>query len=73
MVLLGLTAVCFKVAIPLTNVTVEAITPPSLGHSVFLDTSSSLVIYVPAESVEAYKTATNWSDYASKIQAIPSS
>ena len=28
-------------------------------------------IYVPAASVETYKAASDWSGYASKIQAIP--
>jgi len=55
----------------LTSVTVLATTPPTLGAAVF-PSSSDLKIYVPAESVEAYKAATNWSDYASKIYAIPS-
>ena len=56
----------------LTNLTVEAITPPTLGASLFDSTPSSLVIYVPAESVDAYKAASGWSEYADKIQAIPS-
>ena len=60
---------CYK----LSSVTVEATTPPSLGNYVFSSTSSSLVIYVPSGSVETYKTANNWSTYADKIQAIPSS
>lgn len=55
----------------LTSVTVRATTPPTLGTNVFLSTHNSLVIYVPSESVNAYKTATNWSTYASRIQAIP--
>ena len=43
--------------------------PPNLTVS----TSSYIptIIYVPAESVEAYKTATNWSNYANKIFPIP--
>lgn len=57
----------------LTNVTVKKILPPILGNNyVFDNTSQNLVIYVPAESVDAYKAATYWSEYASKIQAIPS-
>ena len=56
----------------LTSVTVQATTPPTLYNNVFVGTSSNLVIYVPAESVDAYKVAGKWSDYASKIQAIPS-
>ena len=42
-------------------------TPPSIGSDCFLLTSPELKIYVPDESVEAYKTATNWSAYANKI------
>lgn len=56
----------------LESVTVKATTPPTLGFAVFLNGSSNLVIYVPAESVDAYKSAATWSDYVSKIQAIPS-
>ena len=56
----------------LESVTVKATTPPTLGFGVFYNVSSNLVIYVPAESVDAYKAATNWSTYADKIQAIPS-
>ena len=56
----------------LTSVTVESTTPPTIGTNIFsIYAGSTLVIYVPAESVEAYKTATNWSTYASRIQAIP--
>lgn len=55
----------------LTSVTVKATTPPTLGSDVFSGTHSSLVIYVPAESVDAYKAASGWSTYADKIQAIP--
>lgn len=56
----------------LTSVTVKATTPPTLRSGVFSGTHSSLVIYVPAESVDAYKAASGWSTYADKIQAIPS-
>ena len=53
----------------LSSITVNAATPPTLGKSVF--NGSTCPIYVPAESVDAYKSATNWSTYASRIQAIP--
>ena len=60
----------------LTSVTVRATTPPTLGYGVFNQATgvpaAGLTIYVPAESVETYKAANNWSTYASKIQAIPS-
>jgi hypothetical protein len=54
----------------LSSVTVEATTPPTIGSGVFSNAHSSLVIYVPAASVETYKSAANWSQYADKIQAI---
>ena len=47
----------------------KAITPPSLNNSIeFNMTSPDLVIYVPAASVNAYKTA--WFHYTDKIQAM---
>jgi hypothetical protein len=55
----------------LTSVTVNAITPPTLGGYAFLNNASGRNIYVPAESVDAYKAASGWSEYASRIQAIP--
>ena len=45
-------------------------TLPKLGIYVFGNCSSSLIIYVPNGSVDAYKDATNWSNYKDKIQAI---
>ena len=48
----------------LTSVYCEAITPPSLGDSAFSFNASGRAIYVPAESVEAYKAAKNWSRYS---------
>lgn len=58
----------------LKSFTCRATTPPACGTKIFGSTqSSSLVIYVPAESVNAYKAATNWKTYADRIQAIPES
>lgn len=51
----------------LTSITINATTPPTLGKHAF-DSTNNCPIYVPSESVQAYKTA--WSDYANKIQAI---
>lgn len=56
----------------LTSVTVNALTPPNIGTSVFANTNDC-PIYVPASSVDVYKSASGWSDYASRIQAIPNS
>lgn len=55
----------------LTSVTCLATTPPTLGTNAF-DNTNNCPIYVPAESVNAYKAASGWSSYASRIQAIPS-
>ena len=60
----------FNTCTSLTSVTVEATTPPTLGTNVFNNTNNC-PIYVSAESVNTYKAATNWSSYASRIQAIP--
>ena len=54
----------------LTSITVEATTPPALGDSVFYNVSSDFVIYVPTASVNTYKEASGWSDWANRIQAI---
>ena len=54
----------------LTQLTVMATTPPTLGSEVVLTNSQ---IYVPAAVVDTYKEATGWSDYASNIQAIVTS
>lgn len=55
----------------LTSVTVNATTPPTLGGSYVFYNTNNCPIYVPAASVEAYKAASGWSEYASRIQAIP--
>lgn len=55
----------------LAQVTILAVTPPTLGDYVFEGNKAGRKIYVPAESVEAYKTAAGWSTYADDIEAIP--
>lgn len=58
------------------RVTVLATTPPTLGTGVFSirtgepEDVASYPIYVPAASLQAYKTATNWSVYANRIFPI---
>jgi hypothetical protein len=54
----------------LALVTCHAITPPWLGADVFYGTHPNLRIEVPAESVDAYKAAYGWSEYADRIYAI---
>ena len=56
----------------LASVTVLATIPPTLGPNAFQNTASGMKIYVPAESVETYKAANEWSNYAAAIEAIPS-
>ncbi len=51
----------------LTEVYCKATTPSTLSWSVFPKTNVSLTIYVPTDSVDAYKTANKWRDYASII------
>ena len=54
----------------LTSVTVNATVPPSLaGFNVFNQNHTNLQIKVPAASVNAYKAASGWSEYASRIVA----
>lgn len=55
----------------LTSITIYATTPPTLGPNTFINCSKLNTIYVPAGSIEAYKTASGWSNYAAKIQSIP--
>ena len=55
----------------LEEITIMATNPPLLDGKLGNYLGSLTAIYVPSESVDAYKSATNWSDYASKIQAIP--
>lgn len=55
------------------TITCLATTPPTLGYTAFSFgsmLSASYPIYVPAESLNAYKTAPVWSDYSSRIFAI---
>lgn len=62
----------------LQSITVKATTPPSFSF-VFTTTdhpnefynTNDCPIYVPAEAVEAYKSAKGWSTYADRIQPIP--
>ena len=44
--------------------------PPPLGDDAFNETHTNLIIKVPSQSVNAYKAATNWWNYANKISAI---
>ena len=61
----------FRDCSSLTSVTSRAETPPALGYEdIFYDCTALTDIYVPAGSVEAYKVAVYWSEYADIISAI---
>ena len=62
----------FYCCLSLTSVYCNPTTPPILGQYVFTINSSIRKIYVPSESVSAYKSAANWSEYADSIEAMPS-
>ena len=52
------------------SITLHSTTPPTLGYNALGNTSSNLKIYVPSASVDTYKAANRWSDFANKIYAI---
>lgn len=62
----GIASYAFYSCRSIRSLTVPIITPPTLGNHAFGDTS--VKIYVPAGSVDAYKTA--WSEFADKIYPI---
>lgn len=47
-----------------------AVTPPDLGNTVFLGMSSNAPLYVPTESVDAYKRNSEWEQYPGPILSI---
>lgn len=63
---------CFYNCAKLTSVTCLATTPPTSGSNPFRYCTKLTSVYVPAESVDAYKSTSGWSSVSSKIQAIPS-
>ncbi|MBE6197044.1 MAG: hypothetical protein E7137_08190 [Rikenellaceae bacterium] len=56
----------------LTSVYCLPTTPPTISQDFFLGYASELKIYVPFESLDAYRTNEGWRDYESKIYPIPS-
>ncbi len=52
----------------LTSVYCKATTPPAGGSDMFYNNASGRKIYVPTESVDAYKKASYWSNYADYIE-----
>ena len=64
----------FRKCLSLHTVYCEPTTPPTANKSslIFNGCTALAHIYVPSESVEAYKQASGWSNYASLIEAMPS-
>ena len=58
----------FSCCYSLTSVYCKAVTPPTRGYYMFDSNASGRKIYVPMESVEAYKSADGWSHYADAIE-----
>jgi hypothetical protein len=57
----------------LTSITCEASTPPNCSYNynfIFYSVNKSIPVYVPANSVDAYKKANEWKDFTN-IQTIP--
>lgn len=54
----------------LNSLIIKATVPPTLGSEQLLFNSPNCIIYVHDSSVEMYRTATNWSTYASRIKGI---
>jgi len=54
----------------LTNITVLATTPPTLGANAFDNNATIRKIYVPAASETTYEAAAIWSGYAADIDPI---
>jgi hypothetical protein len=51
----------FSNSTSLTSVIIRSAFPPSLGTGVFLNTHTTLRIFVPADSLTTYRTTTGWS------------
>lgn len=58
----------------LTSITISATTPPTIYKNSWNWSlnENNCPIYVPSGSVDTYKAANVWSEYADRIQAIPS-
>ena len=54
----------------LRTLVVESETPPTLGGNCLGGTNSGLLIYVPDNSLDTYKTTDGWVSYADKIKPL---
>ena len=68
--LLSLTTYTFAYASTCKEVICKAITPPAISNNTFSGLNAGCVFKVPAASVDAYRSAANWSVFAARIVAI---
>lgn len=61
----------FRNCSSLTNITFNSIEPPNFSTRIFVGCTSLQHIYVPQESLNAYKNIANLSEYSNLIEAIP--
>ncbi len=59
----SLGAEAFKDCTALQSITCEAIVPPTCGIGCFDNVNKSIPLYIPQESLEAYKVAEGWKDF----------
>ena len=60
----------FYVCSKLKSIIITAVVPPTLSNVNAFQDTNNCPIYVPAASVDAYKTANTWSNLADRIEAI---
>ena len=60
---------CFQNLTGLTSVIIHATQPPTIFANTFSGANNA-IFYVPANSINDYKSANLWSDYADRIFAI---
>lgn len=68
--MLNMRSGCFDNCFACESITLHADTPPTLSYPIFAN-NEQIAIYVPASSVDAYKSANWWSNYSDRIFAIP--
>lgn len=58
----------FRNCTAMESFVIKTVVPPTLGNEAF--SGNPCTIYVPDESVDAYKSATNWNKYANRIKPL---
>jgi hypothetical protein len=52
----------------LTSITCNAVTPPAGDYHLFYNVDKSIPVYVPADSIELYRTADQWKEFSNVIE-----